>query len=185
MAQAEAGQCKSGQCGHKGGRTRGRDMVYPIFGVLLNALVVGQAMQAVGKCRHKYQIKAPSIEPHDDMKEEEKQEWRRTYRAQVNSVEWFSLTSPVFIAGSMIGKKAFGEYGKYVPRFLGACSILNAYFRYKYVKAYQEQADARAPYFHRITAIARPAIMVAMSACVYLIYQDVKCVVSKYRSKSN
>ena len=114
-----------------GRRERARGIVYPVFGVLLNAYVVGQSMRGVGKLRHQFQIRAPSVEPHEDMNDEEKQLWYRTYRAQVNSIEWFALTSPLFIGGAIVGKKAFGPYGKYVPRFLGVCSILNAYYRYK------------------------------------------------------
>ena len=113
------------------GRGRGRDMVYPFFGVLLNAYVVGEAMRAVGKCRHQFQIRPPSIGPHEDMDEEEKQLWYRTYRAQVNCIEWFALTTPVYLGGALIGRKAFGSYGKYLPKFFGVCSILNAYYRYK------------------------------------------------------
>lgn len=118
---------------YKRRRGRGRDMAYPIFGILLNGVVVGQSMRAVSNLRHKYQIKPPSISSHDDMNDEEKQRWARTYRAQINCIEWFALTSPIFIGGAIIGKKAFGPYGKYVPKFLGVCSILNAYFRYQVI----------------------------------------------------
>eukprot|EP01083_Nonionella_stella_P223420 796263_1 len=103
-------------------RRRGRDMVYPIFGVLCNGLVVAESMKAVGKLRHQFQIKSPSVEPNEDMKEEEKQRWYRTYRAQCNCIEWFSLTSPIFIGAALVSKKAFGSYGKYANKVLGICS---------------------------------------------------------------
>ena len=112
-------------------RKPGRDFVYPFAGILLNAYVVSQAMRAVGKLRHRFAIKPPSIEPTSSMNEEEKALWQRTYRAQINCMEWFSLTTPVFLGGAMVGPLAFGEYGKYVPRVLGAFSILNAYYRHK------------------------------------------------------
>eukprot|EP01083_Nonionella_stella_P214166 771853_1 len=130
-------------------KRNGYDIVYPVFGVLCNAYVVAESMRAVGKLRHKFVIRAPSIEPHDDMKEGEKQRWYRTYRAQVNCVEWFSLTSPVFIGGALVGKEAFGSYGKYVPGVLGAISVLNAYYRYRYLLAYQEEADSRNTWFQK------------------------------------
>ena len=62
------------------GRGRGRGkkmkaMAYPVFGVICEAIVVASSMSAVGKLRHKYQIKPPSCEPHDDMNTEEKALW--------------------------------------------------------------------------------------------------------------
>ena len=170
-------------CGGRGRGRGGRALAYPVFVVLCNAYVVAQSMRAVGALRHKFSIKPPLSEPNDDMNEDEKMLWRRTYRAQTNCIEWFALTTPIFVGGAMVGKAAFGCYGKYVPRFLGACSILNAFFRYKYLKAYQKEADLRTEWFKWTVRVLQPALLVSMAACLHLIYKDARCVVKKFKKE--
>merc|ERR1712013_61402 len=158
---------------------RGRGMVYPVFGIMCNAFVVIKSMKAVGSLRHRFAIKAPSTEPNSDMDEDEKQLWYRTYRAQVNCVEWFSLTSPIFLGGAMISKKAFGPYGKYAPYAIGGLSVLHAYFRNQYLDAYIKEADKRSGAFQAAANMARPIMYIVMAACAHLMFKDARCLYKK------
>lgn len=52
----------------------------------------------------------------------------------------------------------------------------------QYVKAYQEDAEARTKYFKRTMNFAvKPALYVAFASCLWIMYKDVKGVVDKYR----
>lgn len=103
------------------------ELVYPIVGVLANAIVIVMSMRKVGKLRSLYSIRPPSCDPPPDCTEDNKQKWYCAWRAQQNCIEWFSLTTPIFVAGAFLAQKAFG---KWATRAIGVCSIANAVFRY-------------------------------------------------------
>ena len=112
-----------------------RELAWPSLGVLANAMVCAQAMGAVSKHRNKFSIKAPSIEATPDMSDQDKLKWNCVYRAQVNQLEWFALTTPLFYISSVTfyiilnDNEKTKKYGKYGPRVIGILALLFSYFR--------------------------------------------------------
>jgi hypothetical protein len=114
------------------------------------------------------------------MNESEKQHWYRVYRAQTNCIEYFSITTPIFVAGAFLGNNAFG---KYAARTMGTLAIANAFFRYKYWQGYCEDATLRYKWFHRSTNVSIIALLITVASAAFLVYKDGRCVYQKYVNK--
>lgn len=160
-----------------------REMAWPALGILANGLVVADAFRYVAQHRSQFGIKPPSTEATETMNDEEKEKWRCVYRAQVNSVEWFTLTTPIFLIGASTLYMTLkdiknGQYSKYGPRLVGILALLYAKYRKEYLLGYIDKPEKRRDGFHKSTPIVRGLFYLAFLTTTYIvgksIYQDVK-----------
>ena len=105
-----------------------RSLAWPGLGILANAVVMFRSQWIVGGLRSRLNITAPSVEPSDDVSEEDKAEWRRAFRAQTNCLEWFALSCPLTMVAAGF---ACMVHGPWAPRLIGVCSLLHAWFRFQ------------------------------------------------------
>jgi len=146
------------------------ELAWPALAVLAHTAVVAKSLMKVGKLRGQLGIKAPSCEPPLTTGPSDSQLWYRTFRAQENCKEMFLVYLPSILIASTMGYHAFG---KWAPRAVGTLAFVGACFRFKYLKAYCEDADKRGPPFYYASLCMKPIFFIALASCGYLIGKEV------------
>jgi uncharacterized MAPEG superfamily protein len=141
----------------------------PSLGVMAHTAVVARSLMKVGKLRSQLGIKAPSCEPPPGTDPDKVQLWYRTFRAQENCKEMFLVYLPSILIASTMGYHAFG---KWAPHAVGTLSLVGAFFRYKYLNAYIEDADKRGKPFYYAGMCMKPVFFLAVVSSGYLIGKE-------------
>jgi len=147
-------------------------MACPALAVMAHTMVVAKSLMKVGKLRGELNIKAPSCDPPAGTDPAKVQLWHRTWRAQENCKEMFLVYLPSILIASTMGHEAFG---KWVPHAVGAFSLVGAFFRYKYLNAYIEDADKRGKPFKFAGMCMKPVFLLAVVSCGYLVGKQIYC----------
>jgi len=145
------------------------EMAWPLLAVMAHVAVVAKSLTKVGQLRRALGITAPSCDPPLTTSPSDAQLWYRTFRAQENCKEMFLVYLPSILIASTMGYHAFG---KWVPRTVGALTLLGAFFRYKYLNAYIEDSDKRAKPFYQATLAMKPIFFLAVASSGYVLGKE-------------
>jgi len=145
-------------------------LALPALGAMAHTAVVTASFFKVGALRYKLDVKAPSCEPPPGTDPAKVQLWHRTFRAQENCKEMALVYFPSILIASVLGYEAFGRW---VPRAVGVLSLGGAFFRYKYLNAYIQDADTRGPPFRMALHCMRPVLFLAVASSAYLIGKEI------------
>jgi len=143
-----------------------RELALPALGVMAHTMVVARSLMKVGKLRSELKVIAPSCEPPAGTDPLKVELWHRTFRAQENCKESLLVYFPSILVASAFGEEVFG---KWASRTVGILSLAGAFFRYKYLNAYIEDAQTRGAPFRYGTMAMKPVFYLAVVSCGYLV----------------
>jgi len=158
------------------------ELALPALGIMAHSMVVAKSLKKVGKLRGQLSIQAPSCDPPAGTDPAKAQLWYRTFRAQENCKEMFLVYFPSILVASALGYQVFG---KWAARTVGILSLTGAFFRYKYLNAYIEDADKRGPAFRNAALSMKPVFYLAVVSCGYLVGKEVITSVRRRLSRQN
>jgi len=145
------------------------EMAFPALGLMANAMVVAKSLKKVSKLRSQLNVKASNGEPPTGTDPNKVALWNRTVRAQESCKEFFLLAAPAIVVAACFGREAFGSW---VPKTVGALSLVGAFFRYRYMKASIADSETRGRPFRNALWSMKAVHYLAVASCGYLVGKE-------------